>query len=279
MSPRTSGLPRPRTSSARRSRAGMTFVELMTAMVLMATTTAIVATLALAMREGWQHNAGHATAAQHARVALERISRAVSTASANEFNPGLQVVYETVGSERYPDTLVVWNPPGDPVSPEGMPRISECIFYCPDPAAPHRLLEITAPNDNRTIPLTETLNSTTWRNTLNALKNAGTSKKTVLTDLLRTASPTSSGAKRGCVRFMADMRPTQTDWYNSSLDWSALPWPQHLFGPATGMRQSWVRIELQLVPDDFSNDDPTAQSVIPFYGSAVLNYTLYRYTR
>jgi len=279
MSPRTSQRSPNAAWSAHRVRAGMTFVELMTAMVLMATTTAIVATLALAMREGWEHNAGHATAAQHARVALERIARAVSTASANEFNPGIQVVYETVGSDRFPDTLVVWNPTGNPIAPDGFPRISECIFFCPDPAAPNRLLEITAPSDNRIIPLTEGLNTTTWRNTLAAIKTASTSKKTVLTDLLRTASPTSTTAARGCVRFMADMRPTQTEWADYSIDWTALLWPQHLFSQDMGMRQSWVRMELQLVPDGFSTNDPAAQRVIPFFGSAALTYTMYRANR
>lgn len=279
MSPRTSHQAFHDRMWARRQRSGMTFVELMTAMVLMATTTAIVATLALAMREGWEHNAGHATAAQHARVALERISRTVSTAWANETNPGIQVVYETVGTERFPDTLVVWNPTGNPVNAEGFPKISECVFYCPDPASPNRLLEITAPTDNRNIPLTESLNTTTWRNTLAALKSASTSKKTVLTDLLRTASPTSNGTARGCVRFMADMRPTQAEWYNYSIDWSSLLWPQHLFSQSFGVRQSWVHVELQLVPDGFSSNDPAAQHVIPFFGSGALTYNMRRSNR
>lgn len=260
------------------ARAGMTLVELMVAMVLMATMTGVLATLTLAMRQGWEHNSGHALAAQHARVALERISRAVSTATANEDMPGFYVVYETVGTDRYPDTLVVWKPNGPATSPTGLPRIKECVFFCPDPTAPNRLLEITAPTDNRTIPLTESLNSTLWRNNLAAIKTASTSKKTVLTDLLRTATPTSSSALRGAVRFEHDMRPTWQDWYNSSIAWSNLSWPQHLYSQDTGVRQAWVRIELQLTPGK-TETAMVDNSVVPFFGSAVLTYTMQRANR
>jgi len=260
------------------ARTGMTLVELMIAMVLMATMTGVLATLALAMRQGWEHNSGHALAAQHARVAMERISRAVSTATANEDMPGFYVVYETVGTDRYPDTLVVWKPTGPATSPTGLPRIKECIFFCPDPAAPNRLLEITAPNDNRTIPLTESLNSALWRNNLAALKVASTSKKTVLTDLLRTATPTSSSTKRGVVRFEHDMRPTWQDWYNASITWSNLAWPQDLYSQDTGVRQAWVKIELQLSPGT-TETALANNSVVPFFGSAVLTYTMQRADR
>lgn len=263
-----------------RTRVAMTLVELMIAMTLMACMTGVLATLALAMRQGWEHNAGHALAAQHARVALERISRAVSTAMASEDHPGFFVVYETVSSDRFPDTLVVWTPTGAPSNASGPPLISECTFYCPDPAQPNRLLEITAPTDNRTIPLTDVLNTTAWRATIAGVKTANSSKRTVLTDMLRTASPTSPATMlRGAVRFMPDLRPSVEEWDNPSYGWFNLSWPQHLFSQDFGVRQAWVRIELQMMPSEAQASGSSADRAVPFFGSAVLVYTVQRVNR
>src|SRR5690606_2573442 len=100
---------------------------------------------------------------QHARVVIDRITSAVSTAYSAPDHPGMWVVYETSGSHRFPDTLIVWKPEGTPANLQGPPLVRECLIYSPDPDSPNRLLEIRAASNATPIPLNDTLNSSTWR--------------------------------------------------------------------------------------------------------------------
>ena len=143
-------------------RHGLTMIELMISIGIMALIVSGLSALALAVRQGWDYNEGHGRATQHARVALERIARAVSTATATAEDHGFVVVFTPSGSERYSDTLGVWRPnwPNEestlPANADGTARISECVIFCPDPDQPNRLVEITAPTDTRTIPINDT---------------------------------------------------------------------------------------------------------------------------
>lgn len=245
--------------------------------------------LMLAVHQGWEFNEGHGRASQHARVALERISRAVSTATATDDNHGFAVVYTQSGPNRFPDTLVVWRPgwPASASSPpangDGTARISECVIFCPDPDLPNRLLEIRAPSDDRTIPINNNLNSAGWRTTLDAVKRADTSQRAVLTDLLRTASGVSGlgGETRAALFFSSLVRPSTDEWtayQDNTLAWDELSWPlgendpgpQGLFGIDSSMRQVWLCMEMQLVAGT------TTPVSVPFFGSAALYYQMQR---
>lgn len=234
--------------------------------------------LALSVQQGTAYSQGYSTATQHARVTLERISRTVSQAYAAGNYPGAVVVYETVGSWQFPDTLAVWSPKGAPANPGGPPLLRELVFYCPDPANPNRLLEVTAPGSAVAVPFdAASLNTAAWRTQIKSLASGGSGNPVLLTDLVRSAQYNASTV-RAAVRFAADMRPTDSEWAACQAQpslWSSLSWPLGLGGAQTGVRQVAVRVELQMLPDSWSGQlDPQAQQTIPYLGSASLSYTL-----
>jgi prepilin-type N-terminal cleavage/methylation domain-containing protein len=258
-------------------RAGLTLVELLIAVAIMSLTAMALGTLARATQISASYVQGHSSAAQHARVTMERIQHAVQTATANETFPAAALFAESVSGNRFPDTLVVWKPAeGTTVSnPSGLPLFSELAVFCPNPTRANELLEITSRSDLRTVPALS--NTSQWTTELTTLKTGNTSKKVVLTDLLRTASADGSGAARGCARFEVLLRPSAAEissYRSGTLAWNAISWPQHWYGENTGMRQTWVRMELQLMPNSRAGGEAPTALAIPFIGSAALYYDI-----
>ncbi|MGC3971067.1 MAG: prepilin-type N-terminal cleavage/methylation domain-containing protein [Pirellulales bacterium] len=263
-------------------RAGLTLLELVLAMTVSTILVAALSVLASATRQTADFSAGQASALQHGRVVLDRISRFVNGAYATETYPGVVVVDETVSSNRYPDTLVIWNPAnGVPSNVAGPPLVRELVIIAPDPNDPKRLVEFTAPTDARTVQLNDaSLNTSSGRTFITSIKTASTTTKTLLTPLLRTAATTTNGnTLRAAVRFECELHPTAaeiTSFRNNSLAWEDLPWPQGIFSSSTGMRQVWLRTELQLVSKDYTAAGtlPADAVGLPFLGSATLYYNL-----
>jgi len=266
-------------------------------MVAVTILTMVVGTLGVLSRgvqETYQYAEDYSTVTQHARVALERIAAAVREASASERFPGAIVVADEEGSWRFPDTLVVWRPDGAAADADGLPRFDELVVFCPHPAVPNQLVEITVPGDTRTVPPVE--NQARWLTEIEAIKRSRSVRQVALTDLLRTANllpsakstsasrwasqPASMlGSSRGAVRFEIRLRPSAlewTDYRNDKLNWDELAWVQGIFGSQTGLRQVWVRTELQLVSAPQPADDSMAEESIPFFGSAALYYEMHR---
>lgn len=264
-------------NSTARPRTGLTLVELLIAISIISLTALALGTLARATQISAAYVEGHSTAAQHARVTSERIQRAVQTCNASETFPGAVLFAESVGGVRFPDTLVVWKPDAgaNAADPDGLPRFSELVLFCPNPSVPKELLEITSRTDLRTVPALS--NSSQWATELAALKTGNVSRKVVLTDLLRTASTTTGGTARGCARFETVLRPSATELSSfraGTTPWDELSWPQHWFGQTTGMRQTWVRWELQLMPNSRSGGAAADSLAIPFPGSAARYYDI-----
>jgi prepilin-type N-terminal cleavage/methylation domain-containing protein len=257
-------------------RRGLTLVELLIASAIMAMTVAALAGVAKAVRLGAAHGDGQAQAVQHARVALDRIARMAREATASPVFPGFLVVAETEGGWRFPDTLVVWHPNGTAVNPDGLPRFDELTIYCPHPDHPEQLVEITAPSDTRTAPSVD--DATTWASEISAIKRSSSSQVVTLTNLLRVCAVGAS--QRGAARFETRLRPTAAQWTSykaGTLAWGDMPWVQGICGSQTGLRQSWVRIELQLMPGaTAAAQDPQGQQAIPFFDSAAIYYEMHR---
>jgi hypothetical protein len=258
----------------------MTLVELMFSLTISAILVGTLGVMAQAVGDYAEFNEGQTTALQQARVALERVNRYVSEAYATENYPGVVVMHETIGSGRYPDTLLIWRPTaGVPANAAGPPLIKELIIICPDPAAPHRLLEITAPTDSRTIQLNDaSINTSTGRALVNGVKIANAGVKAVLTHQLRTASP-SSGSARAAIRFECELHPTAAElsaFRAGTSSWTSLSWPQNTFGAQFGIRQVWLRSELQLtsLPRAADGTLPADAMTLPFFGSSALFYQL-----
>ncbi len=265
----------------------MTLAELIIASAILSMIVVTMAMLAQAVQQNSDYGDGHGEAAQHARVTLGRISRTVNGASANASFPGLLVLSTQVGAWQFPDTLVVWypqrtaaNPQGLPSAPAGLPLFQELVIYCPQPGSPNNLLEITDPGDTRTVPVWN--DTADWSTELAAVIASKTANQTVLTDLLRTAvvSGATNPAPRGMIRFVTRLEPSAAQWtayQQAQLAWNSLSWAQSLYGATTGLRQVWLRIEVQLVPGEASlPTDPTGNGAIPFFGSATLYYQMPR---
>ena len=257
----------------------MTLVEMLMATGIMGILATTMAALSMAVDQSASYNYGRSTAAQHARVALQRIDRMVTTATSVPAYPGVAVSCAQVGSYLFPDTLIVWQPGAAPANAAGPPLIKEVIFYCTDPNAPNQLVEITAPSDTRTIPMdSATLNTSSWQTTIAGIKTASTSQKVVLTSLLRTATVSGSGTStpRGAVRFYCDLHATAAEWtaYQAGkLTWSNIAWPQGLYSASAALRQASVHTELQLMPVQMTGQqDSSGQLPMIFFGSAALYY-------
>lgn len=256
----------------------MTLAELLVSIAVLGIVAVAMSTLAHSVQQGYEYSEGHATMAQHARVALDRMTRIVHEATASEQFPGFIVVEEQVGGWRLPEVLVVWHPEGEPVDPTGLPRFNELILFCPGKAATNQLVELRAPDDTRIVPAVGDLAA--WLAEVRAIRASADTNAVTLTDLLRTAwiGTGPSAGSRGMVRFESRLRPSASEWASyraGTLAWSDLAWPQNFSSATSGMRQAWVRVEVQLMPGEaWIASDPAGQRAVPFFGSAALYYPL-----
>jgi prepilin-type N-terminal cleavage/methylation domain-containing protein len=260
----------------RRGRRGLSLIELLIASSIMLLIAGALGMLAMTAQMSAEYGHGHSHATQHARVALERIERTLAGATASEQFPGFAAFNESVGGWDFPDTLVVWHPEGAAVDPEGLPRFDELVIFCPDPAAPNRLLEITLPDDTRTAYAADDTSS--WQTALAAIKAANDGERVELTDLLRTADP-GDGDLRGAVRFVVTVRPSQAEWADyegGTIAWDDINWVQDIHGSQAGLRQAWCRLELQLLPEGIDGKAPSDELALPFFGSAAVYCELER---
>ncbi len=266
---------------------GMTLLELLISMSVMAMVMGALGALAKGVQEGFRYTEGHGLATQHARVVLDRIGRTVREATANEQFPGVIVVATQVSSWRFPDTLVVWRPVDtdgnrvDPAEPDGLPRYNELVIFCPDPNEPGRLVEIVG---TQNIELSE--DEGNWAAEIQAIKSAGTDQAVTLTELIRTGRVTDAAALpkwRGAIRFERRLRPDEPQWtaYQEEADpvkkqtlWNEMPWVQGIYGSKTGLRQVWLRTELQLMAGETAN--AAGGQYVPFLGSAALYYEMHK---
>jgi len=261
-------------------RSGVSLIELLISASLMTIVVGILGVVTNAVHMAAEYGQTHGAAVQHARVAIDRIARRVRQATANADYPGAWIVADTVLSWQFPDTLVVWNPDGEAVDPDGVPRVNELVVYRPNPSQPNELWELTDPSNSSTAPAIA--DASAWATLINQMSSSSSAEVAVLTDLLNTANvPQGAGTSdRACLRFHARVLPSAAQWdqYESgSIDWEDLDWAQSIYGSQVGLRQSWISIELQLVPrasvnEHISDDlDPLA-----FFGSAALYYQLQR---
>ena len=244
----------------------------MVAIAIISMVGAAIGTLTQALQVHVRFSEGRNTALQHARVTLSRIQRVVNQATASEQFPGAVVFADTDSGWRYPETLVVWCPTGTAVDPDGLPRFRELKVYCPHPTSPQQLLEITAPSDSRTVPALT--NTSTWATELTALKTGNTATRVVLTEMVRTGS-VGTNKIRAAVRFEVERRPSATQWSSyraGTTAWTDVNWVQDVFGAETGLAQTWVRMELQIVPAAVGGT--TAETPLVFFGSGAVYYEL-----
>src|SRR5437667_10428887 len=114
-------------------RRGMTLAELLVAASIMLLIAGATGTLAMTAHSANGFCQGQTACAQHGRVIINRIERAVQAAVANESFPGVLIISEQSGGSTLPSTLVVWSPTSTAANPSSLPLISEIVVLSPDP--------------------------------------------------------------------------------------------------------------------------------------------------
>ncbi|NLE38403.1 MAG: hypothetical protein GX621_10300, partial [Pirellulaceae bacterium] len=204
----------------------------------------------------------------------ERITRFVNEATASNEFPGILVLERTEGGYNFPDTLVVWHPATTAFDPKGRPRFDELIVFGPSPDRPQEMLELTFPGNTGTVP--PPTNQAAWSAVVDGLIGSSTTRRTVLTDRVRTASVDGSGSaasRRACARFHVRLRPSDQElaaFTAEDVPWNELPWVQNVYGPTGGLRQALLRIELQLTP----GKSPSDRAGVTFFDSAAVYYVV-----
>ena len=255
-------------------RRGFTLIELLMASAVTTIILGSLGVLAMTVQTGSDYSHKQSLATQHARVTLGRIQRAVQDAAATTDSPGVAVLAEMEGTWRFPDTLVVWK---SDANDDDLPQVNELVVYCPNPKAINELLEITDEADVSNAPALSDTGALAA--VVAALKADAGNRKTVLTTMLRTAAVDGAGVtRRAAVRFEEELRPSAAQWKDyrdGIITWEDLAWVQGIHGSTSGLRQTWVRYELQLVPGDGDGDETAQdQRVVAFFGSAALYHQL-----
>ncbi len=289
----------------KRPRSGLTLLELLIGMSVMVMIMGALGGLASAVRSVAAYSEGRALATQHGRVAIERITRTVEEAVANERFPGFIVLDAQEGEWRFPDTLVVWHPEAGVLSahperkpldhPERLPYHDELVVFCPHPDEPNRLIEIHSGRDVAIRGHFDALD--VLRAEIQVFKASmkldaevllgGTGGSVdypayTLTERMRTAvaGDSASSGTLGAVRFESLLRPGHNEWKNSDIAWELLGWAQGMCGAKTAVRQARLRVELQLTAADV--EEPMGGSgpdVVAFFGSAALYYPMHKERR
>lgn len=264
-----------------RQRSGLTLAELLVASTIMLMIATAVASLAATVHSTNDFCQGYTVAAQHARVTLSRIERAINGVVANEQFPGCLVVAEQAGSQTLPSTLVVWSPTAAAANPSGLPLISELVIFAPDPAHPNVLLEIRAPTQNTTAPAAS--DTAGWQALTSSLRSDQSTTQIALTTRLRVAPITGDYNEtltpadlRGTIRFRCLMAPSDQEWsrYRAGTQtWQSLAWPLDSYRSTSGTRAVACQTEIQIAPGTMT---AAAATAIPFYGSAFFTYELPR---
>lgn len=253
-------------------RRGFTLVEVLLSLAIMGMVVVAVGVLTQTAYQANEHTQAVGTATQHARVAIQRITRMANSAYAVDAEPGIAVI-EHVGGETVPTTLVVWSPPGDPQNADGPPLVGELVFFTPNPNDPTELWELNEPGDSRTQSLT-TINSSSGRTLLAGLKASSTATKRVVMRRMQTV--TISANVIPLLRFSTQLRPSESEWAQlevGGLDWEDASWPQSMFTDDWGLRSTFVQIEAWMSIAPASN--PTAgaeEHSLPFFGATTMFY-------
>jgi prepilin-type N-terminal cleavage/methylation domain-containing protein len=250
------------------ARRGLSLVEMLMATAICAIVLMGFAAMAETLVAVDNSSSGEMSSLQHGQVALMRIQDHVRLAYVTESFPGFRVHSTTVGTQTYPDLLIIWRPTGTPANPTGKPRVNELVVIGPDPNTPNNLIELRHSSSTTTCP--NYSDNAGWTTTLTNMFTSG--QKTTLTGKLRTAIPAdSTSTRRGCLRFLRLAEPTDAEFSSyraSTIAWSALDWPLDLNSTKAGVRTVTCLFELQLATSDANS----INEMIPLFGSASRSY-------
>ena len=98
----------------------------------------------------------------------------------------------------------------------------------------------------------------------------------LLTNLIYTATISGTAQPRAAVRFVVTLSPSDAQMATYPLvTWQNLPWPQGICSPTMGLRQVWVRTELQLIPyGTWTVTNSAGQQAVPYFDSSAFCYAV-----
>jgi hypothetical protein len=259
----------------------LTLAELLIATTIMVMIGGAMALLAATVHSTNDHCSQQLTSAQHARIVLDRVERAMEKAIGNEQFPACLVISEQIGEQEFPQTVAIWSPIGPAANPSGLPLVREIVLFTPRPTSPNVLLELRLPGDANSVPPPADIAG--WRALADAIRTSQMAERIVLTDRLRTAPVSgdwneslTAGQLRGVVRFRRVMSPTEEAWAEyraATRPWSDLNWPLDSYRSTSGTRAVVCQTEVQMAVGNMTAASSTA---VPFFGSTYFSYELPR---
>jgi type II secretory pathway component PulJ len=261
---------------------GFTLVELLISLTLTTMLSFVMGAMILAAHDGWEHSNGLSEANQQARTSQDRIKYMISQAgqyrlTGQSTTLGIAVVEQRYPLVNSPEILVVWSGgrAGGMVSAgvqSRLPRVNELVIYTLSSANPTRLMEIVHPTDASDLDFRAADFASRVRDVL----TSALCQEILLCDRIRTSELFSLGPSptvAGNVRFERCDSPTDAELQSvapGSTAWFDLVWAQGIVSSGTGMRQTNIRMELQVE----SRSQPpgtgsaTTTTAIPFFASA-----------
>ena len=268
------------------ARAGFTFVELMSSLVILTMTMTVLSGLILAISQAWDHSSALEESRKQAQAANSRIRWMVQQAgtyrmAGQSTTFGVGTVSQTWLFYQAPTILVVWS--GGATggmanlgTQSRLPVASELVVFAPDAQTPSKFVELTFPGNSTAVDF----RAAGFSNTIGTLMKSANRKSVTLCDRLRVTSGQDymmySAPTVGNARFELAYSPTDAQIAAASPGsqaWNDLPWAQGLVGADNGLRSLNVRIELLLERDPAKpQTDGSYTTALPFFGSANRQY-------
>jgi len=254
-------------------RQGLSLTELLVSSAVMGIICLSFGTLAVSVQMANEYAVEKNLVGQHSRAILQRIERHIRTAHANEAFPGVHVISYTDSGYEFPQSIAIWTPT-DHASASAYPTIGELTLIVSDPDAPNRLLEVSMESTTAA----PSLNSTSsWQSLITSLLSSNTAEIIEISDLVRVGKISDSDSQYySTLRFDVRVSPSDdelTDARAETTEWESLAWSNSIYSSTTGLRQSWVAFEFQLVATDSMEDHGNLRdAAVPYFGSSALYF-------
>jgi len=256
-----------------RHRQGLSLTELLVSSAVMGIICLSFGTLAMSVQMANEYAHEKNMVGQHSHAILQRIERTIRTAHANEAFPGIHVISYTKNGYDFPQSIAIWTP-ADRTTAGDYPTLGELTFFISDPDAPNRLLEVTASTSVAAPDLTDTAE---WQEVVDRMLDSDSTEIAEISDLVRVGKVNNTDSEYySTLRFEPRYSPTDAELADAraeTTDWEALSWSNSVYSASTGLRQTWVSFEFQLVStDSMENHADMQESAVPFFGSSALYY-------
>ncbi len=258
---------------------GFTLVELVMGMGISSILVFVIGGLVFAVQQANSLSQNLEAVTTQAQASIDRIEFMVSHAgtyrgSNGTIQPGIAIVTRQLAGMEFPEILVIWSGGreggmADAGTLDRLPLVSEMIVYTYDPEDASRLVEIAFPNVDVEVDFTDD----DFGDRVRAGIHSDLAESILLCDRLSMtdlSQDSSSLTGIGHMRFEMETSPSDGDLsgINPGTEaWNNLRWAQGISTSSSGIRQTNVRIELQLSSEPVNHAETDEIVAIPFFGS------------